>query len=765
MSSQIKRLYEFGPFRLDPQKRLLLRGSEPVPLTPKAIETLIVLVENRDRVVSKDHLMKTLWPDSFVEESNLSQNVFVLRKALGDSTQEKRYILTVPGQGYQFTERVREIGEQEDLALVVESHTRSQVVVRQASGGSIWLRVAALAVFIGLIVVAGFRWFSHRPLLLNGRAPLFVAEFTNATGDTAFDEVLREIVKTELDRSPVVEVMDEEHVAESLETMGKSYGTRLTPELTQQLCERGQGELLATGEIKPQGAGYLIELSVLDCSSRNTLFHQRAESKDKKEVMSTVSKVAAATRLQLSRNSGNAAESPAALPTKSLPAFKAYLLGIRSVHSQPKQSADLLRKATELDPNFPEAWGWLAIADGTLGESQRESEDLTREFALRESLRDHERAFAEARYYFIVTGEIYKGIDALRSGEKLEPKAFPPHNLLGHRYSDLGLYQKATDEFQQAAVLFPSDEVGYENLARVLLEQGRYDETENTLRRIPKEEPDPPSLHSLKYSLALLRSDQAALDRERTWMTQNSDDLSVVSTQARIDLIDGRLDSARQRTQHAVSIARESNLKEAAANALLFLAEAQALFGESTAAHKNCSEAMKFEGSKSVRVVAARVMAFNGEGREAQQILDGLVRDYPLDTLLNGVDAPVILAASQLRKGQADQVLRTLEAVKPYEFGRYAGLLPNYLRAMAFLQLRKANEAATEFNAVLDHRGVAPMAPVWELSRLGLARAYKMQGDIVKARAAYQDFLTLWKDSDVDIPILKQAKAEYAKLQ
>jgi predicted Zn-dependent protease len=133
--------------------------------------------------------------------------------------------------------------------------------------------------------------------------------------------------------------------------------------------------------------------------------------------------------------------------------------------------------------------------------------------------------------------------------------------------------------------------------------------------------------------------------------------------------------------------------------------------------------------------------------------------------LLNGVDAPVILAASQLRKGQADQALHTLEAVKPYEFGAYAGLLPNYLRAMAFLQLRKANEAATEFNAVLDHRGVAPMTPVWELSRLGLARAYKMQGDIVKARAAYQDFLTLWKDSDVDIPILKQAKAEYAKLQ
>src|SRR5689334_5464989 len=111
MSSHIKRLYAFGPFHLDPQKRVLMRGNEPVQLTPKAIETLLVLVENRDRVVAKDDLMKMLWPDSFVEESNLSQNIFILRRALGDSAQEKRYILTVPGKGYQFTETVREVGE------------------------------------------------------------------------------------------------------------------------------------------------------------------------------------------------------------------------------------------------------------------------------------------------------------------------------------------------------------------------------------------------------------------------------------------------------------------------------------------------------------------------------------------------------------------------------------------------------------------------------------------------------------------------------
>jgi DNA-binding winged helix-turn-helix (wHTH) protein/tetratricopeptide (TPR) repeat protein len=764
IASQINRLYEFGPFRLNPQKRLLTHGTEVVSLTPKAVETLTVLVENRGRVVSKDDLMKALWPDSFVEESNLSQNIFLLRKALGDS-KEKRYIVTVPGRGYQFAGTVQEIEEQEESTLVVQSRSRSEIVVQSAVARSTWLRVAAVAMVIVLIGIAGVRWFFHRMLPPDGRAPLFVAEFTNATGDAAFDEVLREIVKTELDRSPVVEVMDEEHVAELLQTMGKSYGTRLTPELTQQLCERDKGKLLAAGEIKPQGAGYVVELSILDCTSRNTLSHRQAEAKNKDEVMTMVSQVAAATRLQLSGNSGNLPITPAPLPTKSLTAFKDYLLGARIVHSQPQQSANLLRRATELDPNFAEAWGWLAIADNGLGESQRESEDLTREFALRESLPDGERAFAEARYYLTVTGEIYKGIDALRSWEKLEPKEFPPHNLLGLSYSDLGLYQKATDEYREAATLFPSDELGYENLAGAFLSQGRYDEAENTLRRIPKEEPDTASQHWLKYALALLRSDQAAIEQERRWMVQNADDLEVVATQERIDLVDGHLDLAQQHTQHAVSIALESNLKESAANALLVMAEAQALLGESAVAHKNCSQAMEFENSKSVKVAVSRVMALNGQGQEAQQIMNRLTHENPSDTLLNGVDVPVILAASQLRKGQADQALRTLEAVKPYEFGNHARLLPNYLRAMAFLQLEKPNEAAAEFNAVWAHRSVSPMDPLWNLSRLGLARTYKMQGDKVKASAAYQEFLTQWQGADTSIPIMQQAKAEYATLK
>jgi serine/threonine protein kinase/tetratricopeptide (TPR) repeat protein len=628
-----------------------------------------------------------------------------------------------------------------------------------------WALSASVLVIVAAVSVGLYRYRSHRAIPSNGRDPLFVAEFTNATGDTVFDDVLQEVVKTELNRSPIVEVVKVDRVLELLRTLGKSADARLTPELTQQLCERGQGKLLAEGEIKPQGAGYLIELSVLDCTSRRTLSHEQAESKDRDEVMTTVSRLAAATRLRLSGNSGNPpASDPAALPTTSLPAFKAYLMGANLLLSQPRQSAAMLRRATELDPNLAEAWIWLHWADNYLGETQHANQDLKRAFALRERLPDSLKAATEGGYYLDVTGEIYKGIDALRSWESLEPNEFPPHNLLGLTYADLGLYQKATDELRLAAAPGPSAEFGNRNLAHVLRAQGRYDEAEIALRHIAENKSEGPRLHSERYLLALLRSDRAALEQERTWMAQNADDLSVVSTQARIDLLDGRVQLARQRTQHAVRIALESNLKESAANALLFLADAQALFGEFIAARKSLSEAAKFEDSKNVKVNAARVMALNGQGPEAQHIMDSLVHDHPSDTFLNGVDVPVVLAASQLGNGQADAALRTLDQVKPYEFGWHSGLLPNYLRATVYLKLQKPAEAGTEFKAVLDHRGVSPLSTIWELSQLGLARAYALQGDASKARAAYQEFLNLWKEADPDIPILKEAKAEYGKL-
>jgi len=625
-----------------------------------------------------------------------------------------------------------------------------------------WAITVVLLVIVAALAIGVYRRRSDRAIPPNGREPMFVAEFTNSTGDSVFDDTLRNVSMTELERSPAVQVVDDSRVSELLKSMGQPPNARLTPDLAKQVCERGNGKLLAEGTINPQGSAYAIELTALDCTSGRILSHEQAASKNIDDVLATVGRLASATRVRLSGAAGNAGTDAAPLPTSSVQAFKAFIAGTNVLHSQTTQASEMLRKATQLDRNFVDAWINLEIADEELGETQRASEDLKRAFALKDKVSGWRRQFIESLYYREVTGEIYKAIDALRSWESLEPNAFPPHVRLGLAYSDLGLYQKAADEYRLAAAVYPA--VGFGNLAYVLEAQGQYDQAETALQQFQSDKlGDSAEVHARRYELALLRSEAAGLELERAWMTQNTDDPSVVGMQAGTDLFAGNLNHARQRTQHAVNMLLESNLEESAANILLDEAAAEALVGESAQARKTVSAILKLTDSKAAKADAALVMALSGQSLEAKQLMDRLLRENPSDTLLNAVDAPLVLAALQLESGHAEEVLRTLEPVKPYEFGTHAYFFPNYLRAMAYLQLRKAEQAAVEFRAVLEHRGVAPMAPALVMSQLGLARAYTMQGNAAKARADYQDFFALWKDADPDIPILKQAKAEYAK--
>jgi len=297
--------------------------------------------------------------------------------------------------------------------------------------------ITVVLLVIAAVAIGVSRHRSDRAIPLNGREPMFVAEFTNATGDPVFDDTLRSVVMTELERSPAVQVVDDGRVSELLKSMGQPPNARLTPDLAQQVCERGKGKLLAEGAINPQGGAYAIELTALDCTSGRILSHEQAASKNIDDVLATVGRLAAATRVRLSGAAGNAGIDAAPLPTSSLQAFKAFIAGTNVLHSQIPQASEMLRKATQLDPNFVDAWIYLEIADQELGETQRASDDLKRAFALKDKVSGWRRQFIEFLYYREVTGEIYKAIDAFRSWESLEPNAFPPHVRLGLAYSDL----------------------------------------------------------------------------------------------------------------------------------------------------------------------------------------------------------------------------------------------------------------------------------------------------------------------------------------
>jgi tetratricopeptide (TPR) repeat protein/predicted Ser/Thr protein kinase len=631
-----------------------------------------------------------------------------------------------------------------------------------------WMILAAAFAVLAAIGVGIYKYRSRSALPANGRALLYVAEFTNSTGDAVFDDVLRAIAAAELDRSPAVQVVDPSarDLAESLQNSGKSLDERFTPELARQLCERNKGSFFTDGKIKPQGDGYVLDLSVRECNSGGIVDQRHSEAKSQNDVMVAVSQLAAASRLQLSGNSASSlGNTPVPLPTASLPALKAYLMGEKLYESQIRQSAPMLRRATELDPNFAAAWSLLSLADYNLRETKRSADDLRHAFALREKLTDEGKVKVEARYYLEVTGEIYKAIEALQTMGRLQPNEFSPHNLLGLAYSDLGMYEKAADEFRKNTDIFPTNSHALSQLSFALLMQGRYDEAETVLRGIPADQTTSHWVHVNRYESAMLRSDQTTLERERNWMDQNGDDPSVISFLATIDLYDGRLESARQRARHGVNVSVGSGLSESAAHMLLDLARGEALYGQGSAAAQSISQALQLSDSKEVRQRAARVMVLNGQGREAQKIISELLHDYPVDTFLNELDTPLALAASQLSFGQAEAALRTLDRAKPFEFGTTAGFVPKYIRALTYLRLRRPEGAAGEFTAILAHRGVSPLSPILVASQLGLARAYALQGDVARSRTAYETLFTEWQNADADLPILKQAKAEYAKLQ
>jgi predicted Zn-dependent protease len=322
------------------------------------------------------------------------------------------------------------------------------------------------------------------------------------------------------------------------------------------------------------------------------------------------------------------------------------------------------------------------------------------------------------------------------------------------------MYEKAITEFRKNVDLFSNNAHAIDNLSVALIAQGRYDEAEAMLGRISWDQIVGFHEHATRYQLAMLRADQATLKTERTWMEQNSDEPLVISLLARIDLCEGRLESARQRTQHAVNVSVQSGLSESAAHMLLNLAWGETLYGQNFAARQTLVEAMKLSDSKETKEGAIRVMVLNDQQREAQKMLSDLLHEYPTDTIFSELDAPLVLAASQLGSGQASDALRTLDRAKPFQFGRRDGLLSNYMRAFAYLRLRRPEDAIGEFSAILTHRGLSPLSPILVSSQLGLARAYALQGDIAKSHAARKLFFAGWKDADSDLAILKKAKAE-----
>ncbi len=770
-NQRAQEIYEFGPFRVDPGKETLRRDGEPVPLTPKTFQILLVLIRNSKEVVTKDDLMKMVWPDTFVEEANLSRNIFMLRKALGETAQDHRFIVTVPGRGYRLAENVRLVPEQE-VTIVAASHSSVQIDVQETNP---W-RWVSVAVVILLVAVSGTFWFaSHRRTVLSAKDTVVLADFSNSTGDSVFDGALRQGMVVQLEQSPFLSLVSDAHIQRTLGLMGRPPDTRLTPELTREICERTGSAAVLEGSISRLGNQYILALRAKNCRTGDILDDEQAQAASKEDVLNALTQVASKfrTRVGESLSTIEKYDTPLAeATTPSLEALEVYSTAWK-VHSSSGAMAALrlFRRATEIDPNFAMAHASLGRIYADLDESDLSAESTSRAWRLRDRASDREKFFITAGYDTLVTGNLEEGRQIGEAWARAYPREALPHTLMSGMVNKVaGRYETALAEARKSIELDPGFAIAYYNLAVNNAYLGRLDEADNTLRRAAGRGLEIDEFIMLAHNIAFLRGDQPGMEREAARARARSGAETWISNQESFALAySGHLEQARNMSQRAVDQAEQEGQRERAGQWEAGAALREALFGNASEAGKRAAAALDLSRGREEEYGAAFALALSGDSPKAQVLADDLEMRFPEDTTVRFSYLPALRARIALNHGNVSKALSMLEVAVPNELGSsralFGALYPVYVRGEAQLAAHKGAAAAIEFQKILDHRGIVVSDPIGALAHLQLGRAFGLSGDKAKAKVAYKDFFTLWEGADADIPILKQARTEYAKLE
>ena len=772
---KIKQLYEFGPFRLDPEKELLLRGSENVPLTPKTFQILLVLMRHSKVVVTKDDLLKTVWPDTFVEEANLSRNIFLLRKALGETPQDHQYIVTVPGRGYRFAEDVQLVPERE-LSIVAASHTKIQVQVKETSN---WRWIAVATVIVLAVGAGAFRLFSHRSPVLSEKDTVVLADFTNSTGDPVFDGTLRQGMAVQLEQSPFLSLVSEQRIRQTLALMGRSADARLSGNVAREVCERTGAVAVIEGSIAKLHSQYVLGLRTKNCHTGDVLDEEQEQMAREEDVLDALSHIASKfrTRIGESLTTIEKYSTPLAeATTPSLEALKAYSAGWQ-VHAVHGASAALpfFRRATEIDPQFAMAHASLGRIYADLDQHDLAADSTARAWQLRDRASDRERFFITSNYEILVTGNLEAAQQTCEAWARAYPREARPHSALaGIIHKAPGRYEAALAEAKKTIELEPDFWVGYYSLGANNVYLGRLEEGESALRASTARGLDADEFIMLAFEIAFLKGDQAAMEHEAAQARARAGGENWISArEALVAAYSGRLKEARSISHIAVVQAQQAGEPERASLWAAGAAVREALFGNKKAATEWAHSALKLSNDREVEYGAAMAFALSGDSSRAQALTDELEKRFPEDSSVRFNYLPTIRAVLALSRTKPEAALEILQVASPHELGipfsvisgLFGALYPVYVRGQAYLAANKPAEAAAEFQKILDHRGIVVSDPIGALARLQLARAYARSGDPTRAKSGYQAFLTLWKDADPDLPILKQAKTEYAKLQ
>jgi len=751
-SQELKELYEFGPFRVDPEKEILLRAGEPVPLTPKTFQILLVLVRHHKEVLTKDDLMKAVWPDTFVEEANLSRNIFMLRKALGETPQDHQYILTVPGRGYRFAEEVKPVPQ--ELNIVAASHSRVEVQIKETILWR-WMTVAVILVAVG---VGAFKLFVHRSPALTEKDTVVLADFVNQTGDPIFDDTLRQGLAIQLEQSPLLKVMDEEQIQQDLRLMTVQPGKRITNQIAHDVCVREGAAATIDGVIASLGKSYVITLQAITCQDGSTLAREQVQADDKEHVLNALGTATTAMRSRLGESLSSIQKLNRPLEqvtTPSLEALQAYT-GRLSIMGQGRYLAavPLFERATAIDPNFALAYYLLGIAYEQAGDMERSGEYAKRAFSLVDRVSEAERTEITA-YYYRSTGELDKEIDAYQLAARNYLHRWGSYNQISLTYIDMGRFEEGLKEGEKAAQLEPKVEPPYRRELDSYICLDRFSEADQVAAKVRAQGIDGPRIHQRFLELAYVEDDNAAIAREIQWFEGKPMEYLSFGLQAADLNVHGRRRESHEFYQRASDSALRQGFRYVADEFEEADARADALAG-------NCRAPRRLGRP-------ALAVAICGETAQAEKLAAEVSKLSPNGTIWNAVQLAEIQAMIALNHGDPAKSLELLTSASPYERA-YPDAI--YARGLAYLRMHKGAEAAAEFQKIVDHKGANWGAtwihPNWgqyySLSYLGMARGFALAGDSANAKRAFEDFFALWKDGDPDLPVLKQAKEESAKL-
>jgi eukaryotic-like serine/threonine-protein kinase len=630
------------------------------------------------------------------------------------------------------------------------------------------LPIAAAAAVLTALVVAGVFYFRSRPVsALTEKDTVVLADFANTTGDPVFDGTLKQALAVDLEQSPFLRVVPPSQVQQTLAFMGRQGNERLTADLARDLCQRVGSKAMLSGSIASLGSQYVVTLNAINCQSGDSLAEEQAQAGSKEQVLGALGGAAAKLRGRMGESLASVQKFDVPIEqvtTSSLEALKAFALGNAEFEqSRELESLTFYRRAVELDPNFAWVYARMGVIYANSGENAKAIEATRKAYELRDRVSEREKLYIMEHYYQTVTGEEDKEMDALRLYGRTYPNDSTPPNNLAVGYQMEGDFARAAEQARETVRLDPNSVSGYINLAYSYLGSNRSDEAQQTLQEALARSPDAAFVHWFSYSTALTLGKTADAERELAWSKGKQLEYRFLNVQARAMQEQGRLESSQQITERAADLERNQGLKEAAEYDLGWLAMVEADFGRCDRALRNATSLAMGSG-RAATTSAGFVFASCGEGQKAEVDAAKLNKEYPLDSFAQKSEIPQMRARLELQRGNAAKALEDLHPAEAYELGFIEAGLPAYLRGLAYLRNKQGSEAAVEFRKILDDRGVLGAMPYQALAKLGLGRSYALTGDAAKARTAYQDFLNFWKDADPDIPILKEAKAEYAKL-